>query len=370
MPESTPQVILLTGDDIPRISAAAEQYAVQLAGENPSPFDLDVCQESDTKPVAAVIADVLGSIQTPPFLGGHKTVWLKHFSAFGSEEGAKASKPEGLALKSLATAINEGLPDNVTLLLDGAGCDGRKALYKACEKHGQVQSFNRPDTSKSGRWQAEMEECLAQAAVAKGMLPLESSVLSALVESLGADTSAIDSALEKLICHAGGPQEKITVDDVRLLCPGNGEEQFFALNEAIGQHRLDSALSVLERLLSGEPDQDRYARQLLSASSSFFLQLLRVRLFMAENRLKRAEDVKSFLYNLPADKKPKGRSDEDILTYHPYRAMKLAEGALNFTPHELIQALKAVRDANWQINSSAITPRLALENALTAILGK
>jgi len=371
MTDNAPQVILLTGDDIPRISAAAEQYAVQLAGEDPSPFALDVCQESDTKVAAAVLADLLGSLQTPSFLGGNKTVWLKHFSAFSAEEGAKATKTdEGKALKALAEAISAGFPAGVTLLLDGPDCDGRKALYKACDKHGKVLTFNRPDTSKSGRWQAEMESCLAQAAAAKGMRPLDSSVLSALVESLGADTSAIDSALEKLICHAGGPQEKITVEDVRLLCPGNGEEQFFALNEAIGQHRLDSVLSVLERLLAGEPDQDRYARQLLSASSSYFLQLLRVRLFMAENRLKRPDDVKSFLNNLPPDKKPKGRSEEDILTYHPFRAMKLAEGAVHFTPHELIQALKSVRDANWQINSSAITPRLALENALTAILGQ
>lgn len=363
------KVILVTGNDVPQITAEAERLIVQIAGEDPSPFALDIYHEGEEGPTPALISQLIMSLRTPPFLGGEKTVWLKHFTGFPAEEGAKVSKPEGQALKRLATEISE-LDDTITLVLDGPGCDGRKALCKACSAKGEVRVFNRPDTMKDGKWQMEMAECLQEAARRKGMSPLSKPVCDNLIAAIGADTAAIDSQLEKLICFYGRPDAEIDPDDVRILCPGSGEEQFFALNNAIGQRDLPKSLEVLNNLMAREANQDILPRQLLSATANLLRQYLGLLLFMAENRLRNPNAIKTFLEQMPPADKARQKAENEIYGYHPFRALKMAEQAMRFSPHELIQGLKACRDANWQLNSSSLSPRIALENALLNIIGR
>ena len=368
MPPKNPKVILITGNDLPQIAAEAERLIVQLTGEDPSPFSLDIYHEGEEGPTPALIGQVVMSLRTPPFLGGQKTIWLKHFTGFPAEEGAKPTKPEGIALRRLATEI-AALEDGMVLVLDGPGCDGRKALYKACAAQGEVRVFNRPDTMKDGKWQQEMAEVIQDAARRKGMRPLSRPVCDNLIAAIGADTAAIDSQLEKLICYYGDPQAEIDPDDVRILCPGAGEEQFFALNNAIGQRDLPHSLEILNNLMAREANQDILPRQLLAATAGLLRQYLQMLLFMAENRLRQPNAVKTFLEQLAPEEKARRKADDEIYGFHPYRALKLAEQARRFSPHELIHGMKACRDANWQLNSSGLSPRLALENALLDIIG-
>jgi len=366
---SNAKIILVTGTDVPQITAEAERLAVQLLGEEPSPFSSDICQEGEDGPTPALIGQVISALRTPSFMGGTKTVWLKHFTGFAAEEGAKASKPEGIALKNLVAEL-EKIGDEVVVLLDGPGCDGRKALYKLCASKGEVRVFNRPDTMKDGKWQIEMAECIQAVAQRKGMQSLSKQVCDTLIASIGADTSAIESQLEKLICFYGDVNAQIDPEDVRVLCPGSGEEQFFALNNAIGQRDLPKCLEVLNNLLSREQNQDIVARQLLSGTANYIRQFLRLALFMAENKLRRPNDVKTFLEQLSPEQKTKQKGQNEFYSFHPFRAFKLAEQVAKYTPHDMIRGLKACRDANWQINSSSISPRLALENALLSIVGR
>jgi len=356
---------LLTGTDEAQISCEAEKLIERLAGPNLDPFVCDIIQENDTGPTLEILRTLIRSILSPPFLGNQKIVWLKHFSCFAAEGDAKAKDPVAVALRELSTLIQQGLPEYVTLVLDGPNCDGRKAFFKACSHHGDVQTFAKPDMSR-GSGQAEMTAVLQRAAQAKG-IQLPQSVCEYLLEVLGGDTAAIDSELEKIICYAGGLQEPITLADVQQVCVGRGEEQTWAVAEALGQRNLQKSLAVADNLVSQSKTPEQTARSLIMSAAGFFRQSLRIRVLMQAKRLPTPNALKMYLESLPADKKSKDR--REITGMHPYRAMKLAEQARLYNPHEMIQAIRILRDALWQTTSSSTASYVALENALLQIIG-
>ena len=159
-------LFLISGNDESQITAQADKIVRQYAGDNPDPFSYDVFQEGDAGADPSLVINLLKSIKSPSFLGGKKTVWLKHFSGFDAE-GSKTG-PIGKALKELAETIAKGVPEDIILIMDGPGIDKRKALYKACMAHGEVMLLTKPDKM-NRNWQAEMTACIQQAAKEKGL---------------------------------------------------------------------------------------------------------------------------------------------------------------------------------------------------------
>ncbi len=356
---------LLTGTDETQISSEAENLIERLIGPNPDPFVCDIIRENDTGPTLEILRTLIRSILSPPFMGNQKTVWLKHFSGFTAEGDAKSKVPEAVALRELSTLIQQGLPEYLTLVLDGPNCDGRKALFKACSNHGEVQTFAKPDMSR-GSGQVEMTAILQRSAQTKG-IQLPRLVCEYLIEVLGGDTAAVESELEKIICYVGGPQEEITLAAVQQVCLGRGEEQAWAVAEALGQRNLQKSLAMADSLVSQSKTPEQTARSLIMNAAGFFRQSLRILVLMQENHLSTPNALKMYLDSLPADKKSKDR--REITGMHPYRAMKLAEQAKLYKPHEMIQAIRILRDALWQTISSSTAPYVALENALLQIIG-
>ena len=74
-------VILITGDDLATITTLAKQRVAGVAGESPDPFSLDIVRERDDQTAADTLNQLISSVLSPPFLNGHKTVWLQNFSA-------------------------------------------------------------------------------------------------------------------------------------------------------------------------------------------------------------------------------------------------------------------------------------------------
>ncbi|MGI6354158.1 MAG: DNA polymerase III subunit delta [Lentisphaeria bacterium] len=361
-------IYLISGNDESQIRADAEKTALALVGPDPDPFVLEVFQEDDSGPTAALLHGLLRSLLSPPFLGGRKTVWLKNFSGFGSEgdKGSKAALPT--ALRELADLIRRGLPDDIALLMNGPGIDRRRALFKACEAQGEVRFFNRPDP-KSRTWRQDMVACIRTAAADKGMrLPHE--VCDYLVDALGTDTSRIDSELEKLVCYCGGPEASITLADVQQVCVGKGEEMAWALGEMLGKRNLSEALRVVDVLLEQSKEGERSARSMIINAANFFRVALQLRVVMAEYRLNSPMALKRFVETIdPQTKQALLADGMEFVDFHSYRVMMLAEQAGRYTPAEMIQAIRRLRDGLRRCMSSSISPRLALEDALFSIIG-
>ena len=337
---------------------------LQVAGPSPDPFSCDIIQESEGGPSPDLIRRLLRSLDSPSFFGGSKIVWLKHFSGFAAEGESKGRNADDGSLKELAKRIQDGLPADIILVMDGPGCDRRKALAKACEAKGEVRVFNRPDVAKKTGL-AEMSAILQRTAVGKGVT-LTRDAEEYLLATLGGILRD-RRRLEKLICYCGGAGQAITIDAVEQLCCNRAEEQAWALGNCLGKRDLRDALATVDGMVSASKDADRTARSLILNAANHFRQALRMRVFMADHNLKMPRDVNTFLVSHPEISK--GAAKGSIEEMHPYRAMMIAEQAQRYTPAQMIQAVKTLRDALWQTTSSAINPQLALENALLKILG-
>ena len=361
------RLFLISGDDEPAIQSEAERIFAKLAGDEPDPFATEVVAEDDRGPRAELIGKVLSAIRTPPFMGGRKTIWLKHFTGFGQEPGARI-KNDPMDLKRLAEELAKGLPEEVHVVLDGPGCDPAKPLAKACAAQGEVLWKNRPNTMKKG-WREEMKGCLAAVARDKGVT-LSYEVSEVLVDVLGADTSLIPGELEKLICYVGVGQE-ITVDAVREMCPPYSDQENWGLTDPVGKRDLPATLSMVEMLLARSKEPQVIARQLLTSLSRTFLQDLSIRLYMAEKNIRTSMELKSHLDGLePAQKRVLASGDAPWANFNPWRVKFAADAAMAYRPDELIDAIRILRDALLDTTTTGVSTEVALENALLQILPK
>lgn len=366
MPEKEHNLFLITGDDTAQISEEATRRFAELTGENADPFSYDKFNESDTGPTPDLIYQVINSLQSPSFLGGPKTVWLRHFTGF-DQEGSK-SNPLAKSLQALAELVKAGLPPDMRFIADGPGIDRRRGLFKAFSANGSVTVLNKPNMSNRD-WEATMRECILKLASTKN-LSLAPAAVDYLVDALGTDTARIDPELEKLICFRGGTEGTATLEELQQICHGKGEEMSWALSDMLGQRNLNEAVRVIDVLITQNKNDDQYARSMLYSAASFFQHAIRIKVFMAENKLKTPIALKSFITSLSAEEKEKYlERGMEFVNYHPFRAQMLATQTSHYTPHETIAALRTLRDVFWQTMSSSISPRVALENALFSIIG-
>lgn len=359
-------LILITGNDVAQIQAAASKIILDKCGPAPDAFALDVYSETDAGPDPQKIIQAARSIQTPPFLGGTKTVWIKHFTGFASD-GAKNSDL-GKALKTLSEIIQKGVPDDVTLVMDGPEADkGKGDLWKTCNASGKVITLNKPDKM-SRTWQADMIACIQKTALEKG-LTLERNVVDFLMEVLGTDTARIDPELEKLACFLGNEKRPVTLEDAEQICVGQGEEFSWTFTGALGKRNLEDCLRISQAMAIQNKDPDRTARSLILSSVGFFRQSLQIQLFMNQRKISSPNALKQYLQSMSADEKKSAVADGmDFVSMNPFRIMHIAEDALRYKPQAVIDALKVLRDAQWQCISSATSPQIALENALFKII--
>ena len=360
-------VHLIIGNDEARIAETATQLVAKVAGPSPDAFSLDVFEEPESGAEPEMVINLIRSLQSPPFLGGVKTVWLKHFSAFDAES-AKASDM-GKALRELAAFIRKGVPKDIELVMDGVLGSEKKSsqseLQKACAScgDGSVIVLNRPDKM-NRNWQADMALCITNAAKAKGVA-LQEGVVEALLDVLGTDTARIDSELEKLICYKGGTEQPITQEDVRLLCEGQGEEFSWAFGNAIGKRSVQECLRIIDAMSERTNDADRVARSLILTAAGYFRQMLQLQIFMNQNRIGTPSALNSCLKNASGEQRDVWKASwPEVVALHPFRAQKLAEDAVRYHPQEVIRAMTVLRDALWQCMSSSTSARVSLENAL------
>jgi DNA polymerase III delta subunit len=353
-------VVLVTGDDVAMIEAEVAGVIRQVAGENPDAFSLDIVREREGVEIPDLIRQVLRSVQSPPFLGQRKTVWLRGFSSFDSEStAATPANPEASALRELAERIQRGIPADIALVLDGPGADSGKPLARACAAQGKVVVCNRP-TLRAKAWRDDMRHVIAHRAAQKGVR-LPEDVVDYLTDAIGTDTSRIEGELEKLICYVGGTAAPITRAAAEQVCVGQGEELPWALTNAIGRRDVPEALRVIHVMLEqGRTDDD--TRRLLAQTAKYFRELLQIKVFMAERGLRSPPQVLTAVQRAsPEERQASLEAGLAAATGSPFRAKALASDAEAYSGAELVDAVRGARDAYLRCITSGVPERVVLE---------
>lgn len=360
-------IIAVVGTDDLRVKEAALKLSKELSPPDSGDFGNDVIEgiAESAEHCGQIVRSTLDALQTLPFFGGGKLVWLKNVNFLAdSVVGRTNAAIEGMeAILDYA----EKLPPEIKFLMSVGAVDKRRAAWKKLSKVADVRVFDRPDTTKSG-W----EDAVIAQVERRGRdlgLRFDHAALEMLVHLAGEDTRQLDSEIEKLSLYVG-ENGRVTEDVVRLLVPLNRAGVVFELGNAIGRRDLRRALELVRTLIY----QGQNAIGILLAAV-----VPRVRnLLLAADLLERHPKLPRGSYGsfggalerLPSSETahlPKKKDGSGLNVYPLFLALNEAS---KFTLPELRAALKACLEANLKLVSTSIEPQLVLERLLVGMLTK
>jgi DNA polymerase III subunit delta len=390
-------IYAVVGSDEAEVKRAAAELASNLTPPDAGDFGLDVVDGAvdHAEQAAARIRSAIEALQTLPFFGGSKVVWLKNANFLGDTQIGRAAGVQS-ALEELSELIERGLGSDVILLVSATEVDKRRSFYRSLVKRAELQVFDRLDSSRSG-WEEEAIEAVRRRAK-KRKLQFDENALDLFVLLTGGDTRQIENELEKIdvflsestgfqpVRRAGvspakepaakmatGPTAgtavpRVTVNLVRELVPLSRAGVIFELSNALAMRDLELALTLVRRLL----DQGESAVGiLLVAILPTVRNLLLAKDLMERHRLARPHSPFQFISainRLPAeatDHLPR-KKDGSINAYPLGIA---AQQAHRFETKQLVRAMQACLEANLQLVTTQLDHELVLTEAVVKLLG-
>ena len=357
--------VAVVGTDDMRVKETALKLSRELAPADGGEFGTDIIDgvAENADHCAQIIRATMDALQTLPFFGGEKLVWLKNANFLADTQVGKTNA----ALEGIESILDyvEKLPADVTFLFSASAVDKRRSAWKRIQKIADLRMFDKPDTSKTG-WEDEVMPLVERRAREMG-LTFEGDALEALVQLAGEDTRQLDSELDKLSLYVG-ERGRITIKDVQLMVPLNRAGVIFEVGNAIGKRDLRRALELVRTLVF----QGQNPIGILLGAI-----VPRVRnLLLASDIITRHPKIPRGGYQgfigaldrLPAHETahlPKKKDGSGINGYPIFLALNEAQ---KFTAEELRAALQGCLEANLKLVTTAIEPQLVLERLLISIL--
>jgi len=359
---------LVCGDDDFAVKQRAKQifteWSAELGGMDHEIIDASVGNSGDA---LAALGKLREALQTLPFFGSGKAVWLRDCNFLGEERTA-SSQAVTEALGELAAELKTFSWQNVRLLISAGKVDKRKVFYKALEKTGTVESFSA--WSQDDKDWADRAEMAAQEALRKRQKEISDSALGELVNRAGLNARQLENEVEKL-CLFVGERKKIELADVTAICSRNKTAKAFALGDALGDRDLPRLLKRLdEELWETKFDKDKSEIGLLYGLIGKVRALLLLKEMLHEGWLKPEADYNRFkaqLAGVPADKLPADRKFNP-LALNPYVLYKALPQVKKYTSAELVRAMDILLRCNQRLVSSGLDETLVLQQALVQIV--
>jgi DNA polymerase-3 subunit delta len=357
----------VVGSDESEVKRMAADLAAKLTPPDAGDFGLEVIDGvvDNADQAASRIRSTIGALQTLPFFGGGKLVWLKNSNFLGDTAIGRAASVQSM-LVELAEIIKGDFGANITLLLSATEVDKRRSFYKALTNRAELQIFDRLDSSRSG-WEEEATE-IVRARATKRKLQFDDDALDLFVLLTGGDTRQIDSELEKIDIFLDN-ERRVNVELVRELVPLSRAGVIFELGNALAERDLERALTLVRRLL----DQGESAIGiLLVAILPTIRNLLLAKDLMERHRLPRPHAPFHFISainRLPdtATEHLPRKKDGSINAY----ALGIgAQNAHRFETEQLVAGMQACLEANLQLVTTQLDHELILTEVVVKLLGR
>jgi len=368
--ETTP-IMLIGGDDDFAIQQRARQVWdswCKAAGG----MDHDVFDGTASNGMEALTAlnRVRESLQTLPFFGGPKRVWLQG-ATFLADDRTSSSKDVTEALARFSDELRRFDWKGVRLLISALKPDRRRAFFKTFEQRGVVELFNTVSVDDND-WATKVESEALR--LFKGLgRSIDDDALQELVLRNGTGLRSLNNEVEKLHLHSLG-NERITLGDVEAVVCRQKSAQSFALAEALGDRNLSAALHRLDEELweiRAKVDKSKSEIGLLYGLISKVRNLLLIRElldggFVRPNTAPYA--LKPQLEAIPSEILPADKRYNPKLI-HPYVLSKALRQAQNYRTPELVRGMELLLDANRDLVSSSADEARVLQRILVAIIG-
>jgi DNA polymerase-3 subunit delta len=362
-----PPLALICGDDEFALKRRArqlyQQWCEELGGMDHEIIEAAVSNSGDA---LTVIAKLREALQTLPFFGSGKVIWLRDCSFLGDERAASAQAVTE-TLGELADELKKFAWQNVRLLISAGKVDKRKTFFKTLDKIGTIENF--AGWSDDRDW-VERAEITARTAVRDRKKEIFEEALAELVSRVGPHPRQLDSEIEKL-CLFAGDRKKIEVADVAAICTRNKTARAFALGDALGDRDLPRLLRRLdEELWETKFDSQKSEIGLLYGLIGKVRAMLLLKEMLHEGWVKPTTDYNHFkaqLERVPTDKLPADKRFNP-LALNPYVLYKALPQVKKYGQGELVRAMDLLLRCNQRLVSSGLDESLVLQQALVQIV--
>jgi DNA polymerase-3 subunit delta len=375
MPPSVPKqsapLVLVCGEDDFGVKQRAkeiyQQWSEQLGGMDHETIDASVNYAGEA---VRVLGRLREALQTLPFFGSAKVVWLQNCN-FLADERAASSQAVTESLAELSQELKDfswSDPCKIRLLISAGKVDKRKLLYKTAEKLGKVETF--AGWSVEDKDWAEQAELLARKAVRSRQKEISDEALAELVRRIGPNPRQLESEIEKVSLFVG-EHPQIEFGDVAAVCARNKAARAFALADALGDRDLPALLRRLdEELWEVRLDPKKSEIGLLYGLIAKVRVMILLKEMMNEGWIK-SDSVyprfKAQLERIPAGKLPEDKRFNP-LAFNPYVLFRALLQVERYTQAELVRAMDLLLSCNQRLVSSGLDESLVLQQALVQIV--
>jgi DNA polymerase-3 subunit delta len=364
----SPALSLICGDDEFAVKQRArqlyQQWCDELGGMDHEIIDASVSNSGDALNAVSKLREAL---QTLPFFGSGKVVWLRDCNFIGDERAASAQAVTE-TLNEVADELKNFKWQSVRLLISAGKVDKRKTFFKTLDKIGSVENF--AGLSADDKDWVERAEVAARTAVREREKEISEDALSELVSRVGPNARQLENEIEKLAVFAGD-RKKIEFADVAAVCPRNKTARAFALGDALGDRNLPALLKRLdEELWETKFDSKKSEIGLLYGLIGKIRALLLLKEMLREGWIKQTTDYNNFksqLERVPKDKLPEDKKFNP-LALNPYVLYKALPQVKKYSQGELVRAMDLLLRCNQRLVSSGLDETLVLQQALVQIV--
>jgi DNA polymerase-3 subunit delta len=367
--QSAPLVLICGEDDFAvqqRARQLYDEWTRELGGMDHEILDGSVAHSGEALKVLSRLREAL---QTLPFFGSGKAIWLKNCNFLADDRvGGAAAVTEALA--DLAQELKSFSWQGVRLLLSAGNVDKRRVFYKTIDKLGRVETF--AGWSINDKDWAEQAELWARKAVGARNKEISEDALAELLSRVGPEPRLLDNEIEKLSLFAGDRAE-IGLEDVKAICSRNKTARAFALGDALGDRDLPTLLRRLdEELWEVKLDPQKSEIGLLYGLISKVRAMLMLKEMLREGWVKPETDYRRFaaqLQRVPADQLPADRRFNP-LSLNPYVLFKALPQVRRYSEAELVRAMDLLLQCNFRLVSSGLDESLVLQQTLVQIVSE
>jgi DNA polymerase-3 subunit delta len=363
---ATANIYAVVGSDEGEVKRVAADLATSLTPPDAGDFGVEIIDGAadNAEQAATRIRSTIEALQTLPFFGGSKLVWLKNTNFLGDNPIGRAASVQ-FALEELAAALDGQFGPEVTFLLSATEVDKRRSFYRTLGKYAEVQVLDKLDSNRSG-WEEEATD-VVQARAQQRKLSFDEDALDLFVLLTGGDTRQVENELEKIDVYLG-KERRVALSQVRALVPLSRSGVIFELGNAMAERDLARALTLVRRLL----DQGESAIGiLLVAIIPTIRNLLLAKDLMDRHRQARPFAPFSFisaLNRLPASATEHLPRKKDG-SINGYALGIAAMQAHRFQIDQLIAGLEACIEANLQLVTTQLDHELILNQIVVKLLG-
>lgn len=342
-----------------------DQWCAELGGMDHEIIDGAVTNGGEA---LAALGTLREALQTLPFFGSAKAVWLRDCSFLGDDR-VSAGQDLTAAVAALAEELKTFEWRSVRLLVSAGKVDGRKSFYKTFDKLGTVEKL---DGWSEKDWTDQAEQFARRELRARGK-GIAEDALAELVQRVGPHARLLANEVEKLALYAGDRGD-LTLDDVRAIAVNNKHARAFALGDALGDRNLPALLRCLDEELwaiRAKVDKNRNEFGLLHGLIMKVRWMLQLKEMIREGWIRPESNYSTFkaqLARVPAGAMPEDRR-YNPLAANAWALHRCLPQAAKYSRAELIAAMDRLLDCNVQLIFSNLDEALVLQRTLVEIVG-